>query len=83
MISVLYRQQSEVVTSTSPIQCPYKQWVSFYTDVQINHMLQDPGFPTIEILQVYGHRDCHKHYFKQLSIQSDLVATVWYNVAKT
>ena len=42
----------------------YKQWVSFCTDVQTNHMLQDLGVPTIKIIQVYGHQVRHGYYSK-------------------
>ena len=45
-------------------------------------MLQDPVVPTIEILQVYGHRICHGRYSKQYSVRADLVATVWYTVSE-
>ena len=51
--------------------------------MQLDHILWDYGVPTIEILQMYGHRVHNGHYSKQSSVRADLVATVWRAVAET
>ena len=61
----------------------YMQWISFCTDLHINHMLQDHGVPAIETLQVYTHRLHHGHYSKQSSARADSVATVWRTIIET
>lgn len=61
----------------------YNQWTSFCASLQIDHRLQGDSLPTIEILQVYGHRVRHGHYSKQDSVRSDSVATAWRAVAET
>ena len=40
----------------------YSDWMSFRTELQMGHMLEDPEDPVIDILQVFGHRVHHRHY---------------------
>ena len=46
-------------------------------------MLQDHGVPTIEIIQVYGHRVRNGYYSKQSSVWVDLVAKACRAVTET
>ena len=69
--------------SNSCTSALYQQYISFCSNLGLNHRLQDSGVPTIEVLQVYGHRIYHKHYSQQDSIMADSVAMVWRTVAKT
>ena len=39
----------------------YTQWTAFCTDLQLDHLLEDPNPPSVKILQVYGHWVCHGH----------------------
>ena len=61
----------------------YNQWTTFCADLQLDHRLQDDSLPTIEILQVYGHRVRHGYYSRQDSVRSDSVATVWRAIIET
>ena len=40
----------------------YIDWMSFCTEMQMDHILEDPEDPVIDILQVFGHKVCHRHY---------------------
>ena len=61
----------------------YTQWTAFYTDPQINHLLKDLNLPSVDILQMYGHRICKGHYSLQSNIlKADLVATAWHTIAE-
>ena len=37
----------------------YSYWMFFCTKMQMDHMLEDPEDPVIEIIQVFGHRVRH------------------------
>ena len=39
----------------------YNDWMSFCTKMNMDHMLEDPEDPVIEVLQVFGHRVRHGH----------------------
>ena len=39
----------------------YTQWTTFCTNLQLDHLLEDPNPPSVKILQVYGHWVCHGH----------------------
>ena len=60
----------------------YANWSSFCTDLQIDHRLQTPGLPVIELLQVHGHRVRHGTYSKQPSVRADSVAAAWRAIAE-
>ena len=60
----------------------YSQWSSFCTNLQLEHLLEDPDIPNINILQVYGHRARNGGFSPQASLlQSYLVATLWRAIA--
>ena len=57
--------------------------MSFCTKIKMDHMLEDPEDPVIDILQVFGHRICHGHYYSRLSsVQADTVTLAWRDTAK-
>ena len=52
--------------------------MSFCTKMQMEHMLEDPEDPVIEVLQVFGHMFLHQHYCSHMSsVQTDIVASAW------
>ena len=62
----------------------YTQWTAFCIDLQLNHLLEDPNIPYVDILQVYGHRVFHSHSSSQSNrLKADLVATAWRDIANT
>ena len=46
----------------------YQQWTDSFSNLLINHALQDPPLCRIEILQVYEHRVQYAQYFKRCKI---------------
>ena len=47
-------------------------------------MIEDLEDPVIEVLQVFGHRFRHRHYYSRVSIfQSETVASMWHAIADT
>ena len=62
----------------------YSEWISFYTEIQMYHMLYDPEDPVIEVLQVFGHRVRHRHYSSQVSsVRTDTVDLAWRSIFET
>ena len=56
----------------------------FCTKMQMDHILEDPDDPVIEVLQVFGHRVRHGHYSSRISsVWVDTVASVCRDIAKT
>ena len=44
----------------------------------MDHMLEDPEDPVIDILQVFGHRVCHGHYYSRFSsVRAGKVDLAW------
>ena len=43
----------------------YIQWTAFCTDLQIDNLIEEPNLPYVKILQVYGHRVFHGHYYSK------------------
>ena len=41
----------------------YTKWTALCTNLQIYHLLEDLNLPSVMILQVYGHRVFHDHYY--------------------
>ena len=68
--------------SNSRTSTLYQHWVSFCSDLSLDHRLQDSQVPAIELLQVYGHRIRHGHYSRLESVRADSVATAWRIVAE-
>ena len=62
----------------------YSDWMSFCTKMQIDHMVEDPEDPVINILQVFGHRVRHGHYSSWVSsVRADTVDSARRAIAKT
>ena len=61
----------------------YANWSSFCSEIGVDHFLSDPSLPSVEILQVYGHRVRHGCYSKLSSVRADSVAAAWRAVAQT
>ena len=41
----------------------YGWWSSFYANLHMYHLLEDPDIPDIKILQVYGHWFCNGGFY--------------------
>ena len=62
----------------------YVHWSSFFYNLQMNHLLEDPDIPDIDILQVYGHRVHNVGFYSRASVlRSDSVATSWRDISET
>ena len=44
--------------------------------------MQTPNLPTVELLQVYGHRVRDGHYSRKDRLMADMVAAVWRAIAE-
>ena len=55
----------------------YAQWSGFCAELHVDHQLQTPQLPNIELLQVYGHRVRDGHYSKKDRLRADSVAAAW------
>ena len=42
----------------------YDHFRKFCATLQIENWIDDHAFPVAEILQVYGYRVCHRHWYK-------------------
>ena len=51
--------------------------------VRVDHFLSDPAIPSVEIIQVYGHRIRHGHFSRKPGVRADSVATAWRAIAQT
>ena len=60
----------------------YNQWANFCAPLHVDHQLQTPGLPKIELLQVYGYRVRDGHYSTRCSVRADSVAAAWRAVAE-
>ena len=49
--------------SNSWMNISYKHWMSNCADSGIDHRIQHPQLPIIEILQVFGHQMRHCNYY--------------------
>ena len=62
----------------------YTQWTVLCTNLQLNHLLEDPNLPSVDILQVYGHWARHGNYSSQYNrLKADLLAMAWRAIAET
>ena len=56
--------------------------MDFCTDMQIDHTLDNPDVPVIEVLQVFGVRRRDGDFSSQASVRADTVAAAWRAVAE-
>ena len=62
----------------------YTHWTNFCINLQLDHLISKPNPPFVEILQVYGHRVNHGHYYSQSNkLKADSVAMAWRAIPKT
>ena len=62
----------------------YTHWNALCTDLQINHLLEEPNLPYVNTLQVYGNKVCYGHYSSQSKIfKKDSVATACRSIIDT
>ena len=58
--------------------------MSFYTKMQMDHMLEYLEDPVIKVLHLFGHRVRHGHYSSHMSsFRADMVFSVWNAISKT
>ena len=67
-------------TSNACTTILYKLYTSHYSDLRVDHRLQDPCLPRIKLLQVVGHRVCNRYYSKQPGVRADLVTMAWHAI---
>ena len=62
-----------------------RQWADFCFTLSVVPTLQNASLPQVEILQVYGHRVKHSHYYKQhmKRIGKDSFSQAWGMIAAT
>ena len=61
----------------------YRDWMAFCTEMQIDHTLEDPEVPTVEVLQVFGVRVRDGAFSNRVpGVRADTVAAAWRAVAE-
>ena len=62
----------------------YSYWTTFYSNLQVNHLLEYEILPSVKIIQVYGHQVRHDHYSSRSKLLwAESVATAGRAIAKT
>ena len=60
----------------------YRDWMDFCTEMQIDHTLEDPEVPIMEVLQVFGVRVCDEAFSNRVpGVSADTVAAAWRAIA--
>ena len=57
------------------------QFRELYATLQIKHWLDYLALPLEEILQVYGSRVCHRHWYNLPEVRTDSVSAAWQAIA--
>ena len=62
----------------------YEIWRSFCADIGVDHFMDDPSLPVVEILQVYGVRVRDRRFTERPGdVKAESVAAAWLAVATT
>ena len=59
----------------------YDQFREFCAALQIEHWIDDPAIPVVDILQVYGYRVCQRHWSNPPEVRADSVSVAWRAIA--